>query len=107
MISYFSLTISGISIGNISGPPLINWLIQTYSWRGALLIHAAIIAHVIPFGALLKVTKSHDESSGMVTEENDARDIPSAQPCDISVLDLSLTEVHTREKTTIRKKVNN
>ena len=45
---------SGLSLGSTIGSPLTEWLIEHYGWRGALMIHSAIIAHCLVLTLLYK-----------------------------------------------------
>ncbi|XP_072039059.1 monocarboxylate transporter 13-like [Amphiura filiformis] len=47
------IVISGTGVGIILLPPLIEKLIVVYGWRGAVLIHGALILNVLVMGALL------------------------------------------------------
>ena len=40
----------GMSIGNVIGPFITEYLLRVFGWRGATLILSAIVAHQIPLG---------------------------------------------------------
>ena len=63
-----SIMLSGGSVGMILAPFLTDGLINHYGWRGAMLVLAAISAHLIAMGATLrpirrKVTRSQDAAA--------------------------------------------
>ena len=43
-----SLSLTGLGVGMVVAPILITYLIEQYSWRGAILIQAGIVANKIP-----------------------------------------------------------
>ena len=43
------IVILGFSVGSLSGGPLMRYLIDTFAWRGALIIHAGIVLHSAVF----------------------------------------------------------
>ena len=45
---------SGIAVGFILFPPLLQYLIDRYGWQGSLLIYSALFANVVVCGMLLK-----------------------------------------------------
>ena len=45
---------AGLSLGSTVGSPLTEWLVETYGWRGALLIHGAIVAQCLPLAMLYR-----------------------------------------------------
>lgn len=54
----FGIASAGVSIGQLVFPPIYNYLIDQYGWRGSLLIVAAISLHAVPAGALFRPLKS-------------------------------------------------
>ena len=52
----FAIGIShiGISLGILTLSPLVNFLIETYGWRGCLLIHSSLVLNAIPASMFLK-----------------------------------------------------
>ena len=46
----------GLSIGNIFGSPIAERLVTLFGWRGALLIHSALMMHCIPLSMLLRTS---------------------------------------------------
>ncbi|XP_044273179.1 monocarboxylate transporter 13-like [Varanus komodoensis] len=49
-----SLAFSGAGISSLAFSPLFQFLVETYGWRGALLILAGMAFHLVPCGALLR-----------------------------------------------------
>ncbi len=45
------LSFFGLSIGSMAGSYVVVRLLETYGWRGTMLIHAAIMLHLIPISA--------------------------------------------------------
>ena len=52
-----SISSVGIGLGTIAFPPLLELLIDLYSWQGAALIEAALCLHCTLFGALFQPMK--------------------------------------------------
>ncbi|KAI3381070.1 hypothetical protein SNEBB_001417 [Seison nebaliae] len=48
------ITMSGSGLGMFVAPPVINWLMHNYKWRGALLFIAGIILNITMFGAFFR-----------------------------------------------------
>ncbi|NXL40826.1 MOT13 protein, partial [Glaucidium brasilianum] len=59
------LVVSGASISGLALGPLVPWLLDTYGWRGALLLLAAISFNLVAAGALLRPLPIPDESPGL------------------------------------------
>ena len=58
------LCMLGFTLGNMTGPLLIDYLISTYGWRGTLMIQAAFTANIIPFSLVIPdVTNKHKPNS--------------------------------------------
>ena len=51
------LTLSGSGLGLFVLAPFTRYLIDEYSWRGAMLINAGLLANMCAFGALFRPTK--------------------------------------------------
>lgn len=51
------------------GPPLYQYLIDTYHLRGALLLTGAILLHNLPMAGLLRSPSDHHESKSSMAEE--------------------------------------
>ena len=64
----------GCSIGNVIAPSLITYLIEIYGWRGSMLIMAAILAHIIAFGALIKTPPRPGHNSNPVYDDEVGQD---------------------------------
>ena len=64
----------GCSIGNLIAPSLITYLIEIYGWRGSMLIMAAILAHIITFGALIKTPPRLGNNSNPVHDDEVGQD---------------------------------
>lgn len=63
----YGIGLSGSGIGTFVLAPLVQLLIDLYSWRGALLVLSAFVANLCVCGALLRpITTLHfkEESSG-------------------------------------------
>ncbi|XP_072030544.1 monocarboxylate transporter 12-like [Amphiura filiformis] len=61
---------SGASFGLLVISPLLAYLIELYSWRGAMLISAGIVANVCVIGALFRKTKSEQKSNRSCSEKS-------------------------------------
>ena len=68
----------GFSMGILICPTMITFLIQTYGWRGTMLIMSAVSAHTIVFGAFMKKSPKANnlEDTGLntytcITDESD------------------------------------
>ena len=48
------ISFSGCGFGTFALPPLIEYLISQYSWRGAMMIWAVIVLNGVPMGLLLE-----------------------------------------------------
>ncbi|XP_038048082.1 monocarboxylate transporter 5-like [Patiria miniata] len=59
------LATAGTSIGQLALPPLFQYLIDQYGWRGSLMITSALAFHVVAAGALMRplVPKKQKRSS--------------------------------------------
>ncbi|NXW39602.1 MOT13 protein, partial [Phaetusa simplex] len=58
------LVVSGASVSGLAPPPLVPLLLETYGWRGALLLPPAISFNLVAAGALLRPMPPPRESSG-------------------------------------------
>ncbi|NXW52921.1 MOT13 protein, partial [Nyctiprogne leucopyga] len=58
------LVVSGASVSGLALGPLIPFLLDTYGWRGALLLLAAISFNLVAAGALLRPLPVTDVSPG-------------------------------------------
>ncbi|ELT95282.1 hypothetical protein CAPTEDRAFT_190061 [Capitella teleta] len=54
-----AINFSGIAVGHFAWAPLTSWLVEVYSWRGAVLVLAAINLHCVAIFALLKTPEEH------------------------------------------------
>ncbi|XP_038069857.1 monocarboxylate transporter 12-like [Patiria miniata] len=62
------IAMAGISIGQLAFPPLVTLFIDTYGWKGSILITSAITLHLAAAGALMRpVTRKKRHKTG--TEE--------------------------------------
>ena len=50
----FGIAAAGVSMGQLVFPPLYNYLIDQYGWRGSLIIVAALTLNTLPAGALFR-----------------------------------------------------
>ncbi|CAD5115194.1 DgyrCDS4189 [Dimorphilus gyrociliatus] len=57
------IALSGSGLGTVIGPPICNFLIETYSWRGCLLILAAVLLNICVCGALYRPLELHKSTS--------------------------------------------
>ncbi|KAM7536863.1 hypothetical protein Aperf_G00000086864 [Anoplocephala perfoliata] len=48
------LSIAGSGVGSFVFAPLVNYLINVYTWRGAMLVLAGIFTHIVIFGCLMR-----------------------------------------------------
>jgi MFS family permease len=70
------IAIAGISMGGVVFPPFIQWLLDSYEWREALRLFAAILSAVLLTAAFLVVNKPADKglhADGDATESDAAR----------------------------------
>ncbi|NXN31429.1 MOT11 protein, partial [Nycticryphes semicollaris] len=58
------LVVSGASVSGLALGPLVPFLLDTYGWRGALLLLAAISFNLVAAGALLRPLPVPGEPSG-------------------------------------------
>ncbi|NXE30784.1 MOT13 protein, partial [Ardeotis kori] len=58
------VVVSGASVSGLALGPLVPLLLDTYGWRGALLLLAAISFNLVAAGALLRPLPGHHESPG-------------------------------------------
>ncbi|NXX21734.1 MOT13 protein, partial [Podargus strigoides] len=58
------LAVSGASVSGLALGPLVPWLLDTYGWRGALLLLAAITFNLVAASALLRPLPTPAESLG-------------------------------------------
>ncbi|XP_071801429.1 uncharacterized protein, partial [Asterias amurensis] len=54
----FGLAATGVAIGQLVFPPLYNYLIDKYGWRGSMMILAAVTFHSVAAGALIRPLKT-------------------------------------------------
>ncbi|XP_022078015.2 monocarboxylate transporter 12-B-like [Acanthochromis polyacanthus] len=81
----YGVAMSGSGIGTFVLAPVVQQLIELYSWRGALLVLSAIVANLCVCGALLRpITLQEEVDEG--PEQCDEK-----QRCDISAQDAELT----------------
>ena len=82
-----SITSAGMSLGFFSTPPLIQFLISFYGWRGTLLIVSGIILHGCVVGALLRPPPTNPQHANAdVTQHGDGKKAPPNKIIDFSVL---------------------
>ncbi|XP_038069858.1 monocarboxylate transporter 5-like [Patiria miniata] len=66
------IALAGISIGQLAFPALITLFIDTYGWKGSILITSAITFHICAAGALMRpVTRKKRQKTG--TEEKEEK----------------------------------
>ena len=72
------LNMLGFSFGSLISPLLVTYLTEVYGWRGSMLIMAAIMVHIVAFGALFirpsdNIERdSNCEGRGSVTDHAEA-----------------------------------
>ena len=54
-----AINFSGIALGHFMWAPLASWLVNLYTWKGALVILAGINLHCLVLFALLKTPEQH------------------------------------------------
>ena len=54
----FGLAATGVATGQLVFPPLYNYLIDQYGWRGSMMILAAVTFHSVAAGALIRPLKT-------------------------------------------------
>ncbi|NWX24978.1 MOT13 protein, partial [Aegotheles bennettii] len=59
------LVVSGASVSGLALGPLVPLLLDTYGWRGALLLLAAISFNLVAAGALLRPLPNPDVTTGL------------------------------------------
>ncbi len=72
---------SGVGIGTCIFPPLIRFLIETYGWRGSLLLMGGICFHLVLIGAMLRPfnAKQDDLNENDVIMEQKSRNASNIQ----------------------------
>ncbi|GFS00787.1 monocarboxylate transporter [Elysia marginata] len=83
------VAVSGAGVGVFLYPPLLIWLEEQYTWRGAMLILSGISLNMVVCGALLK---PFDENA------EDIKDSDAHRPCTLSDEKLSQSNCHEAEK---------
>ena len=56
------ISICGSSVGMMVCPPLVNFLMEIYGWRGCLIIQSAICLHGLPVSLLLRPLRETNSS---------------------------------------------
>ncbi|KAI1886888.1 hypothetical protein AGOR_G00200420 [Albula goreensis] len=87
----YGIAMSGSGIGTFVLAPVVQLLIDYYSWRGALLILGGLVANLCVCGALLRPISNKDE------EESGPIKVGSEKPPDTSVPPGSLVSSKDRE----------
>lgn len=60
----YGIAMSGSGIGTFVLAPVLQLLIELYSWRGALLILSAVVANLCVCGALMRPTAVQEQTEG-------------------------------------------
>ena len=68
----------GYSIGHLTAPTIVTFLIQKYGWRGSALIMAAVLAHIAVFGALYREPENRRGNLAGAAGQDNRRDPESA-----------------------------
>ena len=63
------LTTCGIGVGSVWFPPLTEWLIKMYGWKGAVLITAAMILNCLVCFSFMKPLHSHKDKTSSWQEQ--------------------------------------
>ena len=63
-----AIAMMGGSLGQVIGPPILEFLIYYYGWRGAMLLFGAIMLHSIPFA--ISFTPPNKRGSGVIKEKS-------------------------------------
>ncbi|XP_029954239.1 monocarboxylate transporter 12-B-like [Salarias fasciatus] len=85
----YGLAMSGSGIGTFVLAPVVQLLIEMYSWRGALLVLSAFVANLCVCGALLRpITVQEEEEEE--EEEEGLKPSSEKQLCDVLLLDSEL-----------------
>lgn len=83
----YGLAMSGSGIGTFVLAPVVQMLIEMYSWRGALLVLSAFVANLCVCGALLRpITVQEEEEE----EEEGLKPSSEKQFCDVLLPDAEL-----------------
>ncbi len=76
------LAVTGSGLGAFAFPPLVNWLLTTYNWRGALLVLGGISFNIIIAGLLFRpppMTTDHLETQeSSLTEQKNTKHFKKA-----------------------------
>ncbi|XP_072031457.1 monocarboxylate transporter 13-like [Amphiura filiformis] len=82
-----SMVSSGGNIGKMILPPFIRFLIDTYGWRGALLIEAALLFHCVAAASVFKSQQRTTREMDTKTQTDIKHD--SIKQCDTSSTQLN------------------
>ena len=64
------IAICGLSVGNIIFPPFTRYLLETYGWRGTLLLLGGVSLHLVPLAAVFKPPANLHQSPQNTTNIN-------------------------------------
>ncbi|XP_056627120.1 monocarboxylate transporter 12-B [Triplophysa dalaica] len=93
----YGIAMSGSGIGTFVLAPLVQLLIEQYSWRGALLILGGFVSNLCVCGALLRP---------IVLKEEEACPLPVDSESGYNVKLFARNGVHTKKTTCVKLQVN-
>jgi predicted MFS family arabinose efflux permease len=64
------LAVSGIGVAGMVFPPFITYLVETYTWRGCLMVMAGMALNISVMGALLRPLPKGRDAAGVKVESN-------------------------------------
>ncbi|XP_028821756.1 monocarboxylate transporter 12-B-like isoform X2 [Denticeps clupeoides] len=85
----YGIAMSGSGIGTFLLAPVVQLLIEYYTWRGALLIVGGLLSHLCVCGALMKPLDEREIGSGQLetrfTEVLQANEADAAEPANVAL----------------------
>ncbi|XP_030643346.1 monocarboxylate transporter 12-B [Chanos chanos] len=75
----YGIAMSGSGIGTFVLAPVVQLLIEFYSWRGAFLILAGFVSHLCVCGALMRPLVVLDEEDKLMKEKGFLVELPSSE----------------------------
>lgn len=89
----YGLAMSGSGIGTFVLAPVVQLLIERYSWRGALLILGGLVSHLCVCAALLKPVEEEQELRAGEPEKGYVVSLPDAKHADVKLTHVKLPDL--------------
>lgn len=90
----YGIAMSGSGIGTFVLAPVVQELMELYSWRGALLVLSAMVGNLCVCGALLRplqLTENGGDEGESVEEERRGEELYGTKPGQLSFTELSVS----------------